>query len=240
MTEIPVTSSTLSPMAASETGPHAIDWASVFAGASVATAIGLVLLAFGAALGLSVASPYEGEGLSPAAFAVAAGLYFLWVQLISFGAAGYVGARLRPRAAGLSEHETDTRDALHGALIWSVGIIAAALIASAELGAAKAPQNGQALPGVARSVADVAERKVAQGAAQEAANEPEAATATQDQRRAEVARKLATVSAFIVAASLLAGAVVAIFMAGVGGRHRDESTTVGFFHLRPTASHARR
>ena len=42
-----------------------VDWAAIFAGAAVATAGGLILLGFGAALGLSLASPYDGEGLSP-------------------------------------------------------------------------------------------------------------------------------------------------------------------------------
>ena len=45
-----------------------VQWGPIFAGVSIATATGLVLLTFGATLGLSVTSPYEGEGLSPVAF----------------------------------------------------------------------------------------------------------------------------------------------------------------------------
>ncbi len=56
-----------------------VQWGPILAGASIATATGLVLLAFGATLGLTVTSPYEGEGLSPVAFVIAAGLYLLWV-----------------------------------------------------------------------------------------------------------------------------------------------------------------
>src|SRR5262249_12823745 len=105
-----------------------VEWGAVFAGASIATATGLILLTFGAALGLSMASPYDGEGMSVAAFAIAAGLYLLWVQVMSFFMGGYVTGRLRARAPGASEHEVDVRDGLHGLICWAVGVVAAAII----------------------------------------------------------------------------------------------------------------
>ncbi len=49
-------------------------------------------------LRLSFSSPYDGEGMEPAAFAIAAGLYLLWVQVMGFFIGGYVTARLRARA----------------------------------------------------------------------------------------------------------------------------------------------
>ncbi len=213
-----------------------VDWAAIFAGAALATAIGLILLTFGAALGLSVASPYDGEGMAPAAFAIAAGLWLLWVQLLSFGAGGYVAGRLRPRMGDATEHEVDVRDGLHGALVWAVGVIAAALIASATLGgAATAARTADSPSDVVQSVTEVADEAVAEGAAEEAATAEtaEEAAAPADEHRAEVARKFTIISAFITAASLLAGGVIAMFAAGLGGRHRDESTRVDFFVLRP-------
>ena len=212
-----------------------VDWAAILAGAALATAIGLVLLTFGTALGLSVSSPYDGEGLSPVAFAVAAGLWLLWVQIISFGAGGYVAARLRARAPEITEHEADVRDALHGALVWAVGVIAAGAIALVTAGGAtSAARTGVNHADVAASVAGVVTEKVAQGAATEKAKNPEAAAASTDERRAEVARKLTIISAFITAAALLAGCVMAIFGAGSGGNHRDKNVTVELFTLRPT------
>jgi len=63
-----------------------VDWAAILAGATIATAIGLVLTTFGLGIGLSANSPYEGEGVSPGMFTFGAGLWLLFVQLFAFGA----------------------------------------------------------------------------------------------------------------------------------------------------------
>jgi hypothetical protein len=210
-----------------------VDWPAIFAGAAVTTAIALVLLTFGGALGLSMASPYEGEGMAPAAFAVAAGLWLLWVQIVSFGAGGYIAGRMRPRIAGVSEYEVDVRDGMHGLLVWATGVIVAALIAAATLGGATtAARTAETASDPAAAVAAVVTEEANEAAAEEAAVNPEAADETATERRAEVARKLTVVSAFITAASLLIGAVIAMFAAGLGGRHRDEQTVFGLLALR--------
>lgn len=212
-----------------------VDWASILAGATLATAIGLILLGFGSALGLSAASPYEGEGLSPVAFIVAAGLWLLWVQVFSFYVGGYVTARLRARDATLSEHETDVRDGLHGILSWAVGVIVAGAIAIAGItGVTAAAQMADDTPGIAASVTDVVTDQVNEEVDQAAATEaqqgpPEATTASAEDHRAEIARRVSIISAFITAASLLAGAVAAFVGAGNGGEHRDRNTRMEFF-----------
>jgi hypothetical protein len=204
------------------------EWGPIFAGAAFATALGLVLLAFGTALGLSITSAYDDGGASPAAYAVAAGLYLLWVQLMSFYIGGYIAARLRGRAE-LSEHEADVRDGLHGVLVWSVGVIAAAFIAFGGMSGATAAAtstNDQ----VSASVAQVVDQQVDQSVAEERVEgAPEAATASDAERRAEIARKLTIISAFITAASLLAGLAAAFFGAHAGGRHRDGLTHLKLF-----------
>jgi len=207
-----------------------IEWGAVFAGAAIATAFGLILATFGAGLGLTVTSPFEGEGMSPMAFAIAAGLYLLWVQLMSFYLGGYVTARLRVRMGGLSEHEVDVRDGLHGLVMWAIGVIAASVIAVAGIGGIGA--TAHAPNQVSASVAQVATQQVNQSAAVEAASNPQAQDATAAQRRAEVARKLSVISAFITAASLLAGAVAAFFGAHSGGHHRDKLVKWDFFASR--------
>lgn len=214
-----------------------VDWSAVLAGAAVATAVGLILLAFGTSLGLAVTTPYEGDdALSPVAYAIAAGLYLLWVQILSFSLGGYVAARLRARTNDATEHEIDVRDALHGVLVWATGVVAAALIALAGIGGAGAAARMADARSVTSAVTQVVNENVAEGAAAERAKSPAAARASAAERRAEVARKLTVISAFITAASLLAGAVAAFFFAGVGGRHRDENVHVHLFVLRKNSS----
>ena len=88
--------STLSPQAASSlatTGvvehahPSIVDWAAIIAGGLLATAISFILITFGSAIGLSLTSPYEGSGFSAAFFAVAVGLWVVWVQISSLSQA---------------------------------------------------------------------------------------------------------------------------------------------------------
>jgi hypothetical protein len=211
-----------------------VEWGAVFAGATITTAFALVLLAFGTALGLGLTSPYEGEGLSPVAFAIAAGLYLLWVQVMTFYCGGYVAARLRARAPGASEHEVDVRDGLHGLLVWGVGVIAAAVIAFAGIGGVAATSAAalDANLSTPASVSQVLDQQVQEGAAQQPRSDDQALASPTDQRRAEVARKLSVVSAFISAAALLVGAVAAFFGAHSGGNHRDNSVTWELFTSR--------
>lgn len=204
-----------------------VQWAPILAGVSIATAIGLVLLTFGATLGLSVTSPYEGEGLSPVAFVIMAGLYVLWVQIMSFFMGGYVAARLRGRAPGASEHEVDVRDGMHGLIVWGVGVIAAAFISFVGVGGIGA--TAQAVDTQTSSaVASVVDGQIDEAAAQERpAAGPQDASA--EERRAEAVRKLTVISGFIAAASLLVGAVAAFFGAQSGGNHRDKDVRSDFF-----------
>jgi hypothetical protein len=211
-----------------------VDWGAVFAGAVVATAIGLILSAFGLGLGLAVNSPYEGEGVSPGAFAVGAGLWTLAIQLLAFSIGGYVCARLRAPQTGMSEHESDVRDSLHGVVVWGTGVIAAGVISFFLLSGVTAASENAEPGGVIASVTQAADAEVDQAASAEGAVNPEARDETMAERRAEIARKTGLISAFVTAASLLLGAVAAFFAAGVGGRHRDQNVQVKFFAIRRT------
>ena len=203
-----------------------VQWGPIFAGVSIATATGLVLLTFGATLGLSVTSPYEGEGLSPVAFVIMAGLYLLWVQVMSFFMGGYVAARLRGRAPGASEHEVDVRDGMHGLVVWGVGVVAAGFISFVGIGGIGV--TSQADTQTSSAIATVVDEQVDEAAAHERlAAGPQDASAAE--RRAEAARKLTVISGFITAASLLVGAVAAFFGAQSGGNHRDKDVRSDFF-----------
>ncbi|MDQ6437313.1 hypothetical protein RB623_24945 [Mesorhizobium sp. LHD-90] len=91
-----------------------VDWPAILAGTLLATAVSFVLLTFGSALGLSLTSAYEGEGLSVMGYAIAAALWLLWVQISSFFAGGYLTGRLRRRFGDATEQESDLRDGAHG------------------------------------------------------------------------------------------------------------------------------
>lgn len=106
-----------------------VDWGPIIAGAVLASAISFVLLTFGSAIGLSMTSAYEGTGVSLTAFAIAAALWLLWVQISSFFAGGYLAGRMRRRHGDASEHESDIRDGSHGLIVWAVGMLIGGLIA---------------------------------------------------------------------------------------------------------------
>lgn len=107
---------------------HYVDWCPIIAGAFLATAISVVLFTFGTGIGLSMVSPYEGEGTSKTAWFMALGLWSLWVVVSSFMAGGYLAGRLRRRVGDGSEHEVEVRDGAHGLSVWAVGIVAGALL----------------------------------------------------------------------------------------------------------------
>jgi hypothetical protein len=209
-----------------------VDWGAVFAGAVVATAIGLILSAFGLGIGLAVNSPYEGEGISPGAFAVGAGAWTLLVQLLAFSIGGYVCARMRAPQVNMSEHESDVRDSLHGVVVWGTGVIAAGVMSFFLLSGVTAASENAEPGGVIASVTQAADAEVDQAAAVEGAVNPEASDETLAERRAELARKAGVISTFVTAASLLLGAVAAFFAAGIGGRHRDQNVQLKFFMIR--------
>lgn len=111
-----------------------VDWASIIAGAVVATAISFVLFAFGSAIGLSITSLEPGSGVSFFWFAIVGGLWLLWVQISSFLAGGYLTGRLRKRHGDATEQESDIRDGSHGLIMWAVGVLLGGAIAFAGIG----------------------------------------------------------------------------------------------------------
>ena len=125
------------PAAAGEQEHHSyIDWPAVIGGIVLASAISLVLLAFGSAVGLSFANFEAGPDVNPIWIAVAAASWLLWVQISSFMAGGYLTGRLRRRFNDATEHESDVRDGIHGLLVWAGALVIGAIIAVGGLGAA--------------------------------------------------------------------------------------------------------
>ncbi len=123
---------------ASETQEHHsyVDWPAVIAGIVLASAISLVLLAFGSAIGLSFADFRASPDVNPIWIAIAAASWLLWVEVSSFMAGGYLTGRMRRRFHDATEHESDIRDGAHGLLVWAGALVVGAIIAVGGLGAA--------------------------------------------------------------------------------------------------------
>jgi len=151
-----VTTSTVGtavPMTSGGSGHSYVDWAAIFAGAVVAAAIGVVFAGFGAALGLSALSPQEGEGNGTLSLLLT-GLWALITILTSYGAGGYVAGRMRRRFEGATPDEVSARDAIHGMVVWGLGVLIGAWIAGNVIGSA-ANAVGNVVGGAASAVGSV-------------------------------------------------------------------------------------
>lgn len=113
-----------------------IDWPAIIAGIVVASAISLVLLTFGSAIGLSFTNFNAADDVAPIWIAIAAAIWLLWVQISSFMAGGYLTGRMRKRHNDASEDESDMRDGAHGLLVWAGALVVGAVIAVGGIGAA--------------------------------------------------------------------------------------------------------
>ncbi len=113
-----------------------VDWPAIIAGILLASAISVVLLSFGSAIGLSFVGFEAHEGAPAWLIAIAAALWLLWVQVSSFMAGGYLTGRLRRRHFDATEEESDMRDGAHGVLVWAGGAILGTALTLGGLGAA--------------------------------------------------------------------------------------------------------
>ncbi|MBI5616576.1 MAG: hypothetical protein HY943_09820 [Gammaproteobacteria bacterium] len=117
--------------------PH-VDLPAIIAGALLSAAVALLFTTFGSGIGLSMLSPYRGEGTSGTMFLVAFGLWTIWVAVSSAMAGGYLAGRLRRRTADATPHEVEVRDGFHGLAVWALAaLIGAWLAAGATAGVAK-------------------------------------------------------------------------------------------------------
>lgn len=111
-----------------------VDWPAIIAGGVFSLAISFLLITFGAGLGLSLTSPYSGEGVSAAWVAIAAGIWFAWVMVTGFGAGGYIAGRMRRKAGDATPSEVEARDGIHGLLVWAAGALIGTMMAASGVG----------------------------------------------------------------------------------------------------------
>jgi hypothetical protein len=112
-----------------------VDWPAIIAGVVLASAISILMLAFGSAVGLNFTNFDARPDVNPVWVAIAAASWLLWVMVSAFMAGGYVTGRLRHRFNDSTEHESDVRDGAHGLLVWAGGIVVGAVLATAGVGA---------------------------------------------------------------------------------------------------------
>ena len=262
--------------------PMYISWGAVIAGAIAASALTFVLITFGAAIGLAIASPSATWRDTSVALALLSGLWLLLTGIASFALGGYLAGRLRATGDSTTADEVELRDGLHGLLVWGLAILIGAALALGLARTAAAPATGNVLaptastaepllafeldrlfradrrPGevvepdvraqAARIIttslghADMAAEDRAYlvrlvmartGLAQPDAERRVTEVIAQARRAIRRARANAVILAFMAAASLLAGAAVAWFAAGFGGRHRDGEAVPAFWLNRP-------
>ena len=109
-----------------------VSWGAVMAGAFVAAALSLALLALGTGIGLSAVSPWANSGASASAVGWGAITWLALMELVSASMGGYVAGRLRTKWVRVHAHEVYFRDTAHGFLVWAVSlVIAAAFLTSA-------------------------------------------------------------------------------------------------------------
>jgi len=116
-----------------ETATSFLQWTPVIAGALVASAISLVLIAFGSAIGLSILSSSPTWRDASPALAVLSGLFLLLTAIASFGLGGYVAGRLRERWYQSAHNDVvEFRDGTHGVVAWAIAVVITGLVAAAS------------------------------------------------------------------------------------------------------------
>lgn len=108
---------------APEASRSAVSWPAVFAGAFVATAATIMLLALGSGLGLAWVSPFTSANPSVATFTVFAAIWLIIVQWVAAALGGYLTGRLRTRWAAVHTREVFFRDTANGLLSWAVAAV---------------------------------------------------------------------------------------------------------------------
>jgi hypothetical protein len=112
-----------------EEAKSAASWPSIIAGAFVAAASSLILVALGSGLGFASISPWPNRGVSITAFAITTAIWIIVTQWLSAALGGYIAGRLRTRWIGTHTHEVFFRDTAHGLITWAVATVLVAVIA---------------------------------------------------------------------------------------------------------------
>lgn len=130
---------------ASAAAPRYFGWSPAVAGALIATALSAVLIAFGTAVGLGVASSAPTWRDASVALWLLSGLYLILVALVSFGLGGYIAGSIRTSLPSADSADVEYRDGLHGLAAWAIAVVLTvlltALVGSATLARSPSTQT---------------------------------------------------------------------------------------------------
>src|SRR5262249_22167571 len=119
-------------MADADSSASGVSWGAIIAGAFAAAALSFLLLALGAGLGFSAASPCSNTAASARTIGAAAVIWLIVTQWLSAAVGGYLAGRLRTQWSDIHSDESYFRDTAHGFLAWAVGtVVGIAILSSA-------------------------------------------------------------------------------------------------------------
>ena len=131
----------------------AASWPSIIAGAFVAAASTVILVALGSGVGFASISPWPDRGVSVTSFAVTTAIWLIVTQWISAALGGYLAGRLRTRWIGTHPHEVFFRDTAHGLITWAVATILVVSVGASSFMSAAGAAGRAANAGAAAMIA---------------------------------------------------------------------------------------
>ncbi|MGO8243082.1 hypothetical protein [Rhizobium johnstonii] len=146
-----------------ESSKSAMTWGPIFGGAAAAIGVTLILLLLGSGVGLTMVSPWSGQGSSLGTVGVTAAIWLVVVQWLSSGLGGYITGRLRTKWAAVHTDEVFFRDTAHGFISWALatifvaGFLASSLTSLAGAGAQAVGSAATAAGTAASSTASAAD-----------------------------------------------------------------------------------
>ena len=117
--------------------PHAgyLAWTPAVAGALIATALSTILLGFGTAIGLGVASSAPTWRDASVGLWLLSGIFLILVALVSFGVGGYAAGRIRANTIASDTGDIEHRDGIHGLAAWAIAVVLTVFITALLAGA---------------------------------------------------------------------------------------------------------
>jgi MFS family permease len=192
-----------------ESNISGVSWSAIIAGAFVTGSLALIFILLGIGLGLSVISPWTGEGLGATTIGVAAIIWLIATHAIASGLGGYLAGRLRTKWSIGDRDEIFFRDTAHGFLVWAVSVIITLFLL------------GSAVSAIITSGVELVGRTVDLGEMTAPTGELSAPTDVDKTEAAEEARKTTRTATLWIFAALLFGAFCASLAATFGGKQRD-------------------
>ncbi len=138
-----------------------VSWKAVAAGAIASLSSSLILLSLCAGLGLSLVSPYPGQGvnvsaMSAGSISLMSGLVLVVISAIASGIGGYVAGRLGSRWSNVHVDEVYFRDTAHGFVAWGLStLLAVVFLGSVVSSIVGGAASGAAMGGTAAAAGNV-------------------------------------------------------------------------------------